>query len=519
MRGGRESWLFAPGLLRWHDGVHMLDERSVRLEKLAALRETGIEPYATDPRRTALIQEAQASFEAWMTEAKELTFAGRIRTIRVHGGMMFADLEDESGKMQLAFKVDEIGEELFNRFRDRMDPGDIVEATGVLFLTKRGERSLGVKGWRPLAKALLPLPEKWHGLQDVETRSRERELDLLSNPEVKRRFLVRSKMVAAMRAFLDARAFIEVETPMLHPIAGGANAKPFVTHHNALDADFFLRIAPELYLKRLVVGGFEKVFEIARCFRNEGIDYAHNPEFTQIELYWAYADKDAFLGFLEEMMVHMIREATGGLEVIQEEKTLHFQLPWPKVTFRDAIHTACGIDIDALATPSEVVAAATRVGLKIDFSRCIGLGEHLDELYKKTARPAMRRPTWVLDYPIELKPLANRKPGDPTKAAVAQLVVEGAEVVNAYYHELHDPLDQRERFEQQQSLREQGSEEAQAMDEGFLRALEHGMPPTCGMGMGIDRLAALVTGSPNLKEVILFPTLRPEGATSEENKA
>lgn len=490
----------------------MLDEVEVRREKREKLRELGLEAYPVEPARNATCAEALAAFEAWESERREVVLAGRIMAIRVLGGMMFAPIMDDSGRLQLAFKQDDIGEETFGRFRDLIDPGDIVEATGTLTVTKRGEKSLAVASWRVLAKALLPLPEKFHGLQDVETRYRERELDLLTNPDVKKTFVLRSKLIASLRSFLASQDFMEVETPMLHPIAGGANARPFVTHHNALDVDLYLRIAPELYLKRLLVGGFEKIFEIGRCFRNEGIDYAHNPEFTQIELYWAYAGKDRFLAFMREMVTQMIQDANGSLRIEHEDGVIDFSGEWEQTTFRDAVKDACGIDIDKLKTPKDVEAAAKKAKIDVDFSSSVGLGEYLDELFKKTARAKMagEKPIWVLDYPIELKPLANRKPGEPTKSATAQLIVRGAEIINAYYYELNDPEDQRRRFEEQQALREKGSEEAQPMDEGFVRALEHGMPPASGMGMGIDRLTALVAGAHSLKEVILFPTLRPK---------
>ncbi|KAA0206588.1 lysine--tRNA ligase [Candidatus Uhrbacteria bacterium] len=487
----------------------MMDEREVRKAKYLALRQAKINPYGVETDRDATCGETIHSFDAWMADDRVVTLAGRVMTIRVHGGMMFADLQDETGKLQLVFKEDTLKKE-FEHFRDLIDPADIVEAKGTLFLTKRGERSLEVKEWKILTKALLPLPEKWHGLADVETRYRQRELDLLSNPEVRDRFIVRSKLVSAMRAFLDGQGFLEVETPVLQPIPGGANARPFITHHNALDIDLYLRIAPELYLKRLVVGGFEKVYEIARCFRNEGIDHAHNPEFTQIELYWAYANKDAFITFMEEMMRNMVESAFGTTKIEYADGTVDVRGPWDRLTFRDAIQQETQIDIDTCKTEKDVVAAVKKAKLKVDFSKCVGMGEYLDELYKKTTRPKLKGPVWVFDYPIEMKPLAARVPGDATKSASAQLIIEGQEVINAYYHELTDPLDQRERFEEQKALAEQGSEEAQRMDTSFLEALEHGMPPTSGFGMGIDRLAAILTGSPSLKEVILFPTLRPK---------
>lgn len=486
-----------------------LEERQVRLEKLQRLQALGILPYAVDPKRTTTCAETIESFDVWMQEARSLTLAGRLLTIRVHGGMMFADLVDDSGKIQITFKEDEIGTEEYARFRDLMDPGDVVEATGTLFLTRRGEKSLAVTSWRPLAKALLPLPEKWHGLQDVETRYRSRELDLLTNPEARERFLVRSRLVSSLRRFLDAARFLEVETPMLHPIPGGANARPFVTHHHALDADFYLRIAPELYLKRLIVGGFERVYEIGRCFRNEGIDHSHNPEFTMLELYWAYAEREPFMHFLETMIRTMVQEAVGSACVMLPDGELSFQEPFPRKTFREAILEATGIDVDNYPTKESLETVVVTKGLRIDLSGCHGMGECLDELYKKTARPMIVQPTWIMDYPAELKPLANVSPEDPTKSACAQLVVCGAEVVNAYYHELHDPLLQRERLEEQEGLAAAGSHEAQRLDEPFLEALEHGMPPTSGVGIGIDRFVSLITGAGVLKEVILFPTLRP----------
>jgi lysyl-tRNA synthetase, class II len=488
----------------------VLPERDIRLAKLAELRKRGIDPYPKTSKRTATCGQAVHAFDAWSTSEQVITLAGRIMTTRVHGAMIFADLQDESGKMQIALKEDHIGTETFGNFRDLVDPADIVEVTGVLFTTKRGEKTLQVSGWRMLTKALLPLPEKWHGLQDVERRYRERELDLLSNPDVRHRFLVRSKMISALRHFLDEKGYLEVETPMLQAIPGGASARPFVTHHNALDIDLYLRIAPELYLKRLLVGGFEKIYEIGRCFRNEGIDYAHNPEFTMLELYWAYGTKDEFVTLLESMIVHMMSASVSDLQVASEEGAIDFTPPWPRTTFREAIMKVCGIDIDTHPTKELLAAAIQEKRLSVDLSECVGMGECYDQLFKKTARPRFEQPTWVFDYPIELKPLTNSHPVDPSKSACAQLVIRGAEVVNAYYHELHDPVEQRERLMDQQKLRDEGSEEAQWLDEGFLRALEHGMPPTCGMGMGIDRLAALVTNAPNLKEIILFPTLRPE---------
>ncbi len=487
-----------------------LDERTVRLNKLSDLKARGVNPYPATNSRTATNKEAVENFDTWSQEAKSIVLVGRLRSIRLHGGMCFANIEDETAQIQILLKKDVIGDDAFTLFEADLDVGDFIEASGTLFLTKKGEKTLTVETFKILTKAILPLPEKWHGLADVEMRFRQRELDLISNPEVKQRFIVRSKMVTALRTMLDTAGFLEVETPILQPIPGGANARPFITHYNALDADFYLRISPELYLKRLLVGGFDKVYEIGRCFRNEGIDHAHNPEFTMLELYWAYAEKENFFEFLEQMLTQMITAGIGALIVTGEEGEINFTAPFPRLTFRQAVLDATGIDIDTLATPEEVVSASDKAGLKIDFSRCVGLGEHFDELWKKAARPLVKNPTWILDYPLALKPLARVHPEDPTKSATTQLVVMGAEIFNAYYHELNDPTDQRERFEQQQGLREKGSSEAQWMDEAFVTALEHGMPPACGVGLGIDRLVTLVTGAPGIKEVILFPSLKPK---------
>jgi lysyl-tRNA synthetase, class II len=493
----------------------MLDEIAVRAEKLAALKAAGIDPYPKSVHRDAMCADARGNYDAWSASAKKITLAGRVMTIRVHGKMMFFDLVDASGTMQIAMKEDGVGADQFALFRDRVDPGDFVEATGTLFTTKRGEVTLEASAWTLLVKALLPLPEKWHGLQDVEKRYRERELDLISNPEVRHRFIVRSKLVSALRQFLDERGFLEVETPILQPIPGGANARPFVTHHNALDIDLYLRIAPELYLKRLIVGGFEKVYEVGRNFRNEGIDYAHNPEFTMLEMYWAFVEKDAFIAFMEELLTHVIRASVSELKIPHEQGEVDFTPPWPRITFREAIMKGCGVDINAHTDVESLVKAVREKKIDVDFSGCVGLGEHIDQLFKKTARPMLIQPTWVFDYPLELKPLANVSPDDAAKSSSVQLIVHGAEIVNAYYHELNDPSDQRARLMAQQALREQGSEEAQWLDEGFLKALEHGMPPTSGMGMGIDRLISLITNASSLKEVILFPTLRPESHQGE----
>lgn len=494
----------------------MTQEELDRLARLQQLREASIDPYPPSANRTHMVADFLERFKELEQGKTPVTLAGRIRLIRKHGGLTFLQIQDGSSTIQIALKKDVLGDDAYEQFHALLDVGDFFEATGTAFLTKKGEPTLMAQTYRLLAKSLLPLPEKWHGLSDIEMRYRERELDLIVHPDVRQRFITRSKLVSALRRFLDERGFMEVETPILQPIPGGANARPFVTHHHALDEDLYLRIAPEIYLKRLIIGGFEKVYEVGRSFRNEGIDYSHNPEFTSIELYWAFVPSaEAFVAFLEEIMRHIVEASTGSLQVPFDGGVINFAESWKKTTFREAILEACGIDIDAYDDEKRLGEDVASKGLQIDFSDCVGLGEHYDQLFKKTAREAMTEPTWVFDYPLELKPLANVSPQDAKKSASVQLIVHGVEIINAYYHELNDPLAQRERFMQQQGLRERGSEVAQPIDETFLRAMAHGMPPTSGMAIGIDRLMAFLTDAPNLKEVILFPTLRSKNDSAD----
>lgn len=494
----------------------MTQEEIVRRERLEKMKTQGQDPYPSGSNRTHMLQEVMSGFEEFLANQTSVVCDGRVRLIRKHGGLTFVQLQDASRMMQLALHKDQIGEETYEQFHEFVDVGDIVEVTGVVFNTKKGEPTIDVKAFRIMAKSLMPLPEKFHGLTDVESRYRERELDLIMNADVRNRFIARSKVVSSMRHFLDDHAFMEVETPMLQPIPGGASAKPFITHHNALDADLYLRIAPELYLKRLIVGGFEKIYEIGRCFRNEGIDYAHNPEFTMLELYWAFADTESFISLLEDLLMTVIHDAIDPLEDSLKNPEIQFVAPFPRITFREAILEASGIDIDRTLEPEGLITLCKEKQLGVDFTGCIGMGEYFDALWKHTARPKIVQPTWVFDYPTDLKPLTKAKESDPSKSACMQLVIQGAEVVNAYYNELNNPIDQRNRFEEQQSLREKGSEEAQWMDEAFLNALEHGMPPTSGVGIGIDRLVAFLTNASNLKEVILFPTLKPKSVEMPE---
>lgn len=488
----------------------MTPEEIVRRERLTQLSQMGIDAYPAGSSRTHMIHEVRTEFDAMISTQQVVTIAGRIMAMRHIGALSFLRLNDASGDLQVVLRKEDLADQ-YTMFVDHLDVGDIFEVSGPAYLTRTGEQSVLAHRGTILAKALRPLPEKWHGLQDVETRYRHRELDFISNPDSRSRIIARSKMITALRRFLDDQDFMEVETPILQPIAGGANAAPFVTHHNALDADFYLRIAPELYLKRLMVGGFEKVYEIGRLFRNEGIDYAHNPEFTTIELYWAYVPSQEFyVNFLEEIMKTIVQASVGTLAVNYDDHVIDFDGIWPRKTFRDAVLDACGIDIDIHKDVPSLLNAVSEKKLKIDFKNCFGIGDHYDQLYKKTARAQIVQPTWIFDYPIELKPLARAIPNNPTKSASVQLVIEGAEIINAYYHELNNPIEQRARFIEQEQLREQGSEEAQSLDEDFLFALEHAMPPVSGMAIGIDRLIAFLTGAPNLKEVIAFPTLKPQ---------
>lgn len=491
--------------------LNPLEEAKVRRDKLSALQASGISCYPSRVQRTATIAEVLEHFDEWTADAKELTIVGRVMTIRVHGGLLFFDARDAGGKIQCLLKLDTIGEELFARFRDHLDPADFVQAQGTLFVTNRGEKTLLVSSWTLLSKALLPLPDKFHGLKDIETRFRQRELDLISDAQVRETFRKRSKIIRTLREVLDREGFEEVETPMLQVIPGGATARPFITHHNALDIDLYLRIAPELYLKRLVVGGYEKVYELGRQFRNEGIDWSHNPEFTSLEFYWAYQNYLGLMDFTEKLLTEVIEKVHGSLQVTFKDDTIDFSGTWPRKTFRAAIIDACGIDIAGMER-ADLVAGMKKLKIDCDYDKD-DLGKLYDELYKETVRKPQVQPLFIVDYPIEMEPLAKKCEDDPRFVQRFQLIAGGIELLKAY-SELNDPIDQMDRFKAQQGLRESGDDEAQMIDQLFVDALEHGLPPTAGWGMGIDRFAMMLTNAPNLKEVILFPTMRPESPTT-----
>ena len=490
-----------------------IDElREVRLKKLEAIQKAGILAYPLETKRTHKITEALDDFNRLAKAEKEIILAGRIKSQRGHGGITFLDIEDGSaslttggsGKIQVFFKKDRVGEKSYQFFLDNFDIGDFIEARGVLFTTKAGEKTLEAADYKILAKSLLPLPEKWHGLQDVEERFRKRYLDLIFSPEVRNKFELRSKIIKEIRAFLESEGFLEVETPVLQPIYGGAKAKPFKTHLNALDMDLYLRISPELYLKRLLVGGFEKVYEIGRVFRNEGMDRFHNPDFTVLEFYWAYADYKNLMKLTEELLESIIKKIFGKTEIEYEEKIIDFKAPWPRVEFSHLVKKETGIDVEEINLET-LKKEAKRLGA--DFEKGAQKADIADEIYKKLCRGNILQPTFIINHPVGSFPLAKPLESNPKKLANFQLVAAGWELINAF-SELNDPLEQKIRFQEQEKFYKAGLAEAQRQDLDFIESLEYGMPPSAGFGMGIDRLVALLTGSHSLKEVILFPTMR-----------
>jgi lysyl-tRNA synthetase class 2 len=478
-----------------------------RLEKLEEWRARGIEPYAVaypHGDTTAGIRARFQELENGEESDYDASLAGRLMGMRRHGRASFADLEDGWGRLQLLAAVDSLGEEGYGLFQE-LDIGDWIGVEGKVFRSRRGELTVRVSRFRLLSKSLRPLPEKWHGLKDVELRYRQRYLDLLVNPEVKRNLLVRVKTIRELRRFLDERDFIEVETPMLQPIPGGATARPFVTYHQALGENLYLRIAPELYLKRCVVGGLERVYEINRNFRNEGISYKHNPEFTMLEFYWAYVDYLALADFLEEMLAHVVREVKGDLRFTYQGLELDLTPPWRRVTMLQAVSEALGRPVTSTTPEEELREQAARRDIPLEEGW--GAGKIVTEIFEKLVEPKLWHPTLVMDYPREVSPLARLHRDDPFLTERFELIVAGREIANAF-SELIDPLDQRRRFEEQARQRESGDEEAHLLDYDYLRALEYGMPPTGGLGLGIDRLVMLLTDAHSIREVILFPHLR-----------
>jgi lysyl-tRNA synthetase class 2 len=479
-----------------------------RRQKLDRLRDAGVEPFALGFRDSAAIADVLSRYEKLEPgeEAQDsFRLAGRISARRGHGKAAFLDLVDRSGRIQLHARKDVLGD-AYEGLVD-LDLGDLIGVEGAPFRTRRGELSLRVDGWQLLAKSLRPPPDKYHGLTDVETRYRRRELDLLANEETRSLFIMRSRLVAAIRRFLDERGFLEVETPVLQPLYGGALARPFTTHYNALDRDFYLRIATELYLKRLIVGGLEKVYELGKDFRNEGISHKHNPEFTMLETYEAWADYEDVAAMTEELVAHAAEQTLGGTTVERDGETIDLSPPWRRITLRDAIETEAGVDIEAAADRQTLLAAMQQAGIDSDPEPGTGWGKLVDELLTKHVEPKLIQPTFVLDYPVELSPFAKPHRSKPGLVERFEGFIGGIEVANAF-SELNDPDEQRRRFAEQQRLAAGGDEETQPFDEDYVHALEHGMPPTGGLGLGIDRLLMLLSGRHSIREVVLFPALR-----------
>lgn len=497
-----------------------LDPFAARRAKLAAWRELGVDPYpARTPEHERIAAVRSQGNHLQIDERHEggVATTGRITALRGQGALIFADLEDATGKIQVIFKQDILSAELFERVQ-LLDLADFMWVQGPLFVSRRGELTVEVHDWQILSKALSPLPDAWRGLQDPEAKQRQRYLDLLVNDGVRERFTKRSKLVSAFRRFMEEHDFMEVETAMLEHIPGGADAEPFVTHHNALDTDFYLRISLELQLKRLITGGFDRVFEIGRVFRNEGMSPQHLQEFTMFEFYWAYAAYEQGMSFVQQMYQSAIQEVFGTLQIERGDTVLNFADEWPRVSYVDTVQQYAGVNVIE-ASDDELIEHCLRHGLRTgggdqgmasaDELRKLGRGRLIDLLYKKTTRPHLIQPQFLTDFPLEFSPLAKRKVSDPRLTERFVVVIDGAEVGNAF-SELNDPIDQRERFEEQEKLRLAGDPEAQRMDEDFLRAMEHGMPPMTGFGVSIDRLMLVLANVDSVRETVLFPTMRPE---------
>jgi len=479
-----------------------------RLDKLQKIRERGIDPYPSRYQQSHTIGQAIDLFLKGEENADALppvNLAGRITAVRTMGKASFMDIRDGSGKIQLFFGKNNLGEEKYATLSE-FDLGDFIGVTGQIFRTRTEEITLRAQDFVILSKALKPLPEKWHGLADVEKRYRQRYLDLITNENVRQIFAVRSKVIAAMRQFLNDRGFMEVETPVLHSQAGGAMAKPFITHHNALDRDLYLRIATELHLKRLIIGGFDRVYEIGRIFRNEGISTKHNPEFTTLESYQAYADYNEVMDTVEAMIPWVAQEVLGKTTVTFNNVEINLAPPWKRITLRQAIKEGSGFDFQDFPDTTSLESKIRESGIPVEPG--LSWGKLVDHLLSHSVEPHLMQPTFLIDYPVELSPLAKRKSSESNLVERFEAFAAGMEIANAF-SELNDPQDQRSRFEEQEKMRSLfGDEEAERIDEEFLLALEHGMPPTGGLGIGIDRLVMLLTGQQSIREVILFPQLR-----------
>ncbi|MGN7611374.1 lysine--tRNA ligase [Magnetococcales bacterium HHB-1] len=492
----------------------MQDENSliaVRKGKVAALRTHGVNPYPNNFRPDTSLPQIQKAYaeerDSDTLQAVAVKVAGRVILLRNFGKLTFAQLRDQEGQLQIAVQRDRVGADLYREVFRKVEVGDILGVEGHLFRTKTGELTVRVEKFQLLTKAVRPLPEKWHGLEDVELRYRQRYLDLIVNQDVRTVFKTRSKIIRLIRHFMEDLGFLEVETPMMHPIPGGATARPFITHHNALDRQLYLRVAPELYLKRLVVGGFEKVFEINRNFRNEGLSVRHNPEFTMMEFYQAYADYNDLMDLTETLFAHVAKAVKGDTAFEFQGRTLDFAPPWPRLTLEEVLVRDAGATLDQLSDRASMERFAAEKGVALD--KKWDDGQVLLELFEALVEKNLFQPTFIIDYPVSVSPLSRRSDQRPEIAERFELFVGGWEVANAF-SELNDPEDQAARFQKQVEAKEAGDNEAMHFDADYIRALEYGLPPTAGEGIGIDRLVMLLTDSPSIRDVLLFPQMRPE---------
>lgn len=475
-----------------------------RLKKLEGLRKAGIDPYPPKTKRTHEISEAVGNFASLSKSGRELSLAGRIRGLRGHGAIVFGNLEDGSGSIQFLLREDQVAPKQFELFKKYLDIGDFISATGQLIKTKRGERTLEVKDFDVLGKSLRALPEQWHGLQDIETRLRQRYLDLIANPESKEIFLKKAKFWKAIREYLEKAGFIEVDTPALEDVPGGADAAPFVTHHHALDRDFYLRISLELPLKKIIVGGFEKVYEIGKVFRNEGVSTEHLQDFLECEFYWAYAEYEELMDFVEKLYKAVVKATTGGLSTEFHGQKINWGKKWPRQDYFELIEKELDIDLEKMSD-EKLKKYAAEHGLEID--PAWGRGRIIDYLFKKRIRPKLIQPMFLINHPIEVSPLAKKHRKFPDRVERFNVIAAGTELGNGF-SELNDPIDQQIRFQEQMDLRKAGDEEAQMMDESFVEALEYGMPPTAGLGFSERLFAVLMDKS--IRETVIFPPMRDE---------
>ena len=481
--------------------------RAERLKKLELLKEKGMLPFPIATKRSHSIADALSSFAKFSRDNKRMTLAGRVMAIRGQGALVFFNIQDGEATIQGFLKRDEMDETLFALFQDAIDIGDFVECTGTLFMTKRKERTMQVKEWKILSKSLRPLPDKWHGLQDVEERFRKRYLDLLMSEEVRARFKLRSKIITSLRTILNDADYMEVETPLLQSLAGGALAEPFKTHHNALDIDLNLRIAPELYLKKLLVGGFPRVYEIGRNFRNEGIDMTHNPEFTMLEFYASYETCASQMEFVEKLVKTLVKNVLKVSKIKSGEDTIDVSKKFAVASFLDLFKRYASIESPEAMSREDWRLASERFGVKVEAHDSIE--KIMDNIYKKACRPKMIQPTFIINYPAGFSPFAKKQEKDPSLIDRFQLVIAGIEVVNAF-SELNDPLEQKARYEEQDIKKKGGEGDVSPSDEDYLEAIEYGLPPAGGVGIGIDRVAMILSDTRNIREVVLFPTMRPE---------